>query len=210
VPDGFAHATNLAISALVDGDAKGAGRHHRHLRRCRDSILELDTAPEAGDVAGRRLTLDLGQVLLVDAEGGVCESVGEVAVVGQEQEPFGVRVEPADREDPGLVGDQIDDGGPPVGVARGGDDPGRLVQQVVDEVGRRRDRNAVDLDSLGLGVDPPAQLGNFPVDGDPAVVDELLARPPAPIAGPGENLLQPLPLLGAIRRRRGALVRVLP
>ena len=43
-----------------------------------------------------RGALDLGQVLLLDTEGRVGEAVGEVAVVGEQQQTLGVEVEPTD------------------------------------------------------------------------------------------------------------------
>ena len=57
---------------------------------------------EAAEGAPVRLALDLDQVLLVDAEARVGEAVGQVAVVGEQQQALGVGVEPADGEHPGL------------------------------------------------------------------------------------------------------------
>ena len=53
----------------------------------------------------------------------------------------------------GSVGHQLDDGRATLGILRRGDDPGRLVQQVVDEAGLHPDVVAVDLDQVVLGVD---------------------------------------------------------
>ena len=70
---------------------------------------------------------------LLDLVARVREAVGERAVVGQEQHAGGVGVEAADRDDSRRVVDQLDDGRPAAGVAGGGDDAGRLVQEHVDE-----------------------------------------------------------------------------
>ena len=118
------------------------------------------------------------------------QPVGQVAVVGQQQEAFAVGVEAADREHSRVRGDHVDDRRAAVGVSRSGDDPGRLVQQVMDEAGLGADRRAVDLDAVGRGVDPAPQFRDLAVDGDPALGDEILTGPAAGHAGGGENLLE--------------------
>ena len=92
-------------------------------------------APGADRAAG-----DLGQVLLLHPVAGVGEPVGQIAVVGQQQQPLGVGVEAADGEHPRLGRHQVDHGRAALRVARRGDHPGRLVQQVVDEAGAHADR----------------------------------------------------------------------
>ena len=192
--DGVTHTTNLAIPAFVDGDPEGPGRHDRNPRRCRHPVVEFDTAPEPAEVGRRRFAFDLGQVLLGDAERGVREPVGQVAVVREEQQALGVGIEAADREHARLGGHELDDGRAPVRVARRRDHTRRLVQQVVDEVGRRRDRDAVDCDPLVSRIDPTAKRRDLAVDGDPPMLDELFARPAAAVAGARQDLLEALPL----------------
>ena len=51
-----------------------------------------------------------GEVLLVDAVAGVGDAVGQLAVVGQQQQALGVGVEPTDREHPRLGRHELDDG----------------------------------------------------------------------------------------------------
>ena len=60
----------------------------------------------------------MDQVLLLDAEAGMGQAVGQLAVVGEEQEPLGVGVEPPDREHPGLGRHQLHHRRPAVGVLR--------------------------------------------------------------------------------------------
>ena len=89
--------------------------------------------------------------------------MGQVAVVREEQQALGVGIEAADREHARLGGHELDDGRPPVRVARRRDHARRLVQQVVDEVGRCRDRDAVDCDNvaqmLAVGSLVDAEIG---------------------------------------------------
>ena len=78
----------------------------------------------------------------------VGQAVGQLAVVGQQQQALGVEVEAADREHPGLGGHQVDHRGAALGVVGGGDHAGRLVEQVVDQAGPHPDGGAVDLDQV--------------------------------------------------------------
>ena len=70
----------------------------------------------AAAVAVRDLAVDLGDVGLVDLVRRVRHPLREVAVVGEQEQPLGVGVEPADVEEPlGPVGDEVAraSGGPP-------------------------------------------------------------------------------------------------
>src|SRR5438105_100960 len=87
----------LVVARVLVGVAEG------HFRRCRDAVVQLDPSPEPAHIGGGRAAVDLGQILLVDAEGGVGQSLGQVAVVGQEQQTLGFGIEAADREDPWLI-----------------------------------------------------------------------------------------------------------
>ena len=83
------------------------------------------------------------RVLALDAVARMEHAVGPVAVVGQQQQPLRVLVEPADRVEPRAVGhergrDEVEDGRLGVAVARRGGDAGRLVQQQVGHAPRPR------------------------------------------------------------------------
>ena len=150
--DGLAHPPDLAVAALVDRDAQHPRARLGHLRRRRRAVVELDAVAQPAHRPRRhRTAADRGQVLLVDAVAGVGDAVGQLAVVGQQQQPLGVGVEPADGEHPWLGGDELDDRRPSVGVACGGHHATRLVQQVVDEAGLGADRRTVDLDEVVSG-----------------------------------------------------------
>ena len=99
--DRLAHAPHLAVAALVDGDAAERGAHERHLGRRGQAVVELDALAQPAHAPRRRRALHLDQVLLLHAEAGVGEAMGQVAVVGEQQQALGVGVEAADREDRG-------------------------------------------------------------------------------------------------------------
>ncbi len=103
--------------------------------------------------------------------------MGEVAVVGQQDQAGRLGVETTDRVEPAVPGraNQIDDGRAAVRVARGGNDAGRLVERVDDADGRRAaDVLAVDLDPL-LAADVAGRVGDhLAIDEDAPVEHELL------------------------------------
>ena len=103
-----------------------------------DAVLELDALAQPAQRGPRsaRPRPGPGTPSRPRSDGWV-EPVGQLAVVGEQQQALGVEVEAAHREHPGLVGHQLDHGRPALGVVGGGDHAGRLVQQVVDEPGSR-------------------------------------------------------------------------
>jgi hypothetical protein len=86
--------------------------------------------------------------------------------------PRGVGVEPADGDDAGRVADEPDHGRPALRVARGRDDPGRLVEQHVGQP-LLRHTATVDLDLVAVG-DERAQRADLAVDADATLLDQLV------------------------------------
>ena len=99
----------------------------------------------------------------------------EFAIVGQDDEAFAVGVQPTDRKDSRLIGYEFDDHRSTVGVVCGGDHSGRLVHEVVDEIGSDPHRRAIDLDHIVLDIDAPPEFGAFAVDRHPTGCDEFFA-----------------------------------
>ena len=128
-----AHPLDLALAALAQRDLQDAGLELAHLGRRGHAVVELDAlAQRAQRLLGHRdaAAADVGDVDLRDLVARVREAVGEVAVVGQQDQAGGVGVEAADRVEPraGRV-DELDDGRAAVGVLGGRDDAARLVDQ---------------------------------------------------------------------------------
>ena len=74
-------------------------------------------------------------------------ALGEVAVVGQDDQPFGVVVEPADRIEVALdagARQQIDHGRPPLRIGARAHHAGRLVHEQVAPLGRPLEAPAID------------------------------------------------------------------
>ena len=94
---------------------------------------------------------DLHVVDLLDAVPRMREPVGQLAVVGDEDQPFARHVEPADAEGARRVGrQQVDDARPAGRIARRADHARRLVDGKVDELRPACSDFAVDADFLLL------------------------------------------------------------
>ena len=159
------------------------GTRLRHLGRRRDAVVELHAIAQAAQRAPAHVALHLGQVLLLDAVAGVRQPVGEVAVVGQQQQALGGHVEAADGVHPRFVGHEVHHGGPALRVAGGGDHPDRLVEQVVHQPGLRTPMGTPSTSTRSdSGVDAPPEHGDLAVHRDPPGADEVLAHAAAPPA----------------------------
>ena len=149
-----------------------------------------------GDLAGH-----LGDVGLVHLVRRVRQPLREVAVVGQDDQPGGVGVEPADVEEPlGPVGDHVGQRAAALGVGHRRDHAARLVEHEVDVRRDRRQPLAVDPDHRGARVDLGAEPGDdLAVDLDHAGEHQLLAA----CAARPRRTGRAASAAGSARRRRG-------
>ena len=109
------------------------------------------------------------------------QSLGEVPVIGEDQQPRGVGVQPPDVKESFLaVCDDLAQIGPAILILHRADDAARLVEHKVGVIGRRRKPLAIDPHDIGQRIDPSTHLGDhFAVDLDPASRHVVLAAPPA-------------------------------
>jgi hypothetical protein len=125
----------------------------------------------------------------------VLQPVREVAVVGEQEQPLGLHVQPADVEQALVpVADQVTEVGPALVVLHGRDHADGLVDGEVHLRGVDLDPQAVDVDDL-RGPDTGPELGDdLVVDRHPPQGDQLLRPAAGGDTGLGQDLLQPLPL----------------
>src|SRR6266508_1950831 len=121
------------------------------------TVSELDTVTKCLELPGRRHPRDDDLVLLVDLVPRMHQPVGEVAVVGEDQESRAVGIQPPDRKEPvavpALLADDVEDGRARGLVLRGRDDAERFVQHHVAMRSRRPDGPAVNGDAILLWID---------------------------------------------------------
>ena len=201
--DGLAHATNLAVPALVDDDAQDARLQFTNFCRRSDTVTDLDAIAKRGQgMSGNALVgaVDMSHVFLLHAEFRVCQSMCQLAVIGEEQESFGLRVQSPDGIHAWRVGNQVDHSLSFVGVLCRGDDASGFVQQVIDEIGPNTDRCPIHLDDVMAHVDPLTQAGEVTIDRDATRFDHLLAHAARTPASRGEHFLESLPFRGRLVR----------
>ena len=170
---------------------------------------EADATAELVEGFRGRHAGDLHEVFLLHAISGVGQEVGQIAVIGDEDQPFTHPVEPPDGKQPLFTRHEIDDARPAVGIEIRRHDPDRLGEHVDHPLGVGEPL-AIDADFLTERIDPRAQLRHhLAVDFDAPRRDQLLAIPPAAEPGSGEDLLEPIHavVLGHDRRRPTASPR---
>ncbi|CAI7644857.1 unnamed protein product [Penicillium discolor] len=155
-------------------------------------VLQLDALRELRDGLRRHAPLDLRDVNLGDAEGGVREDVREFAVVCEQQQTAGLGVQAADVVQPLVV---VLCEAPEVRtaalIAHAADHAGRLVQHHVALGHVELHRGAVDVDQVAFRVDAATEFGDrLAVHADASLDDVLLDDASRGDAGGRQHLLQ--------------------
>jgi hypothetical protein len=143
------------------------------------------------------LAADLDKIDLGHLVGGAGEQVGEVAVVGHQQQALALVVEAADGEDARLAGKELHHRRATLRVAGGGDVAFRLVEHRIAEaigaLARLGQQLAVDADVIESGVGFASELDDrLAVDLDASFSDQLLGLAAGGDSGRGDDLLQAL------------------
>jgi hypothetical protein len=142
MPNLFEHLAQLAIATLDDDDfvpgivalADLANLRGRSLHTARTRFAALNAHPRTQSIQTffRGLAADLDQVGLLHARCRAGELVGQVAVVGHEQQPFAQVVQPSNRiEALAQLREKLHHGWPLLGIAHRRDKTPRLVEHVV-------------------------------------------------------------------------------
>ncbi len=182
-----------------------AALDHRDVGGQRPHAVERDAVaqpPQRGLIGHAR---DGGSIGALDAVSRMGELGGQVAVVGQQQQAFGVVVQPADRVDVLVhAAQQIDHGRAPLRIGPGGHEAGGLVEQDVALGFGAAHAPAVHADVVLVGVGLGAQLANGrAVDRHAAFGNQRLGGPPRRDARLRQDLLEALLhwVLGVCYRR---------
>ncbi len=197
----FEHAADLAILAFAEphlDPAVAAGAPFQiGVDRPVADALDLDAVDQILELGLADRAEDAGAVAALDAGGGQFELALELAVGGEQEQPLGVQIEPADRHHARqALGQPVVDGGTALGIALGGEQASGLV--IAEQAGwsRRLDRLAVDGDAVQRGEQGGRLLDRLAVDRDPPVLDHPLDFAARGDAGAGEQLGDALGLVG--------------
>ena len=163
VADRLAHPPHLALAALVDRELEPVRRRAGAPARARCAPSSSSTPSRSARSAGSRTggLRDRRAVGRGTSKRRVREPVGELAVVGQQDQAGGVGVEPADRVQAPLARDERRrPSGGPAGRCAVETTPARLVERRRPRAPARcRDRPAVDRDGVEL-VDVARRVGD--------------------------------------------------
>ena len=194
VADLVKHLAHDPVATLMDHDPDdravlGVTDRANHLGR-RALAVNRDAAPEPVKHLRRRIAVQQGLVLFVDAVAGVHHAVRDLAVIRQQQQSLGLPVEPANRDDALVDRHEVHDGVAAAFVGCRCDVAAGLVQQDIAPTDGW-DQLAVNLDLLGTGVNLAAEFGDdLAVDPHTPVEDQFLRAPSGCDAGRGQHSLQ--------------------
>jgi hypothetical protein len=208
------HPPHLALPALPQHHAQPVAirtmREEVDRAPLRAPLLEVDAPLQLPALGVAQRPGNEYMIFLRDLEPWVGNAVGEVAVVGQQQQPLAVSVEPSNGIDARPRRHKIPHRPTPPLVANGAHVAGRLVQQVIVVRGpRRRNGLSVHSETVVLTVHQHAWLSHDgTVDRDAALAHQRLRGAARAYAGGRENLLDALrhdPPSTAGARRQGKL-----
>ncbi len=131
------HPAHLALAALMDHDPKGSmsmnGFEYIDISGGRRAVLEQ--YPPAEPVEGRqpRRPLYQGKIGLGHSFARVEQPMGQNAVIGQEQQAGGLKIQAAYWKDPDIPGYQIDHARPSLRIPHGADVADGFVQHQIGQ-----------------------------------------------------------------------------
>lgn len=176
VTDREQHPSNLAVESL--------SQNHPQTRRT-DRVDEIDpsTLPIEDDSAlkldcqdGIPRLIERDFVLLFDFVTRMREPLGKVAIVGQDEQPLALRVEPSDvKETREFRRQQMEDRVAGVRIAAGGDESARLVKQEIEPRRRASHHPAGHFYMVALARLRAEIRANLPVNRDPARGNQFIA-----------------------------------
>jgi hypothetical protein len=204
VADRLAHPTHLAVPPFAQRNLQTCVRFSTsllnsadaHAGRHRPAAVDDDAARQASKVAGVGLTQQAGIIDALEFVPRMADALGKIAIIREQQQPFRVVVEPADRIEvafhPGSC-EKVDDRLTPLRIRSRAHHATRLVHQEVASGGcLRADASAVDADVIVLGIGLGSELGHdLPVHFHAALAHQRLGGAPRCDTGVRQNLLKP-------------------
>src|SRR5438093_3333869 len=151
--------------------------------------VDLDALLQFIELRLRDLAMGADAIAPQPAGVGQFERTRQPAVIGQQQQPLGVEVEPADRDQPRQSFRQIvEHGRPPLGIGMRGHQAARLVIHEQPRPLARRQHLAVDRDHVIGGNVERRRIDHAAVGGDPALRDPFLGVAARGKASAGNHL----------------------
>ncbi len=116
------NVTYLAIAAFAhhhpNPRAVGGPLQYFDPRRHRQLAVKLDALTPAAQIFGGRGAIKQHPILFFDLKARMCQPKCQVAVVGQQDQPFAIGIQPTNRKEPLIARHQSHNGGPAMRVIR--------------------------------------------------------------------------------------------
>ena len=135
----------------------------------------------------------MGDVFLLDTERRVSQSVGEISIIGEQQETFCIHVKAAYGKHARFLRNKFKNSRTAVRIVGGSDHANRLIHQEMHKPWSDPDDDAVDCNHIVIGIDTTAQHRYLTINSDGTFGDQVLTDPSASDSYTSENLLQTLP-----------------
>src|SRR4051812_34090346 len=184
---------DLAVLAFADRehqpDIGALVALQRGIDRAVFDAIDLDALLQFAEWRLRTPAMGANAIAPQPAGIGQLERAREPAIVGQQQQPLGIEIEPADRDQPRqALGKIVEHRRPPLGIGMRGHQAARLVIHEQPRALARRQHLAVDGDGV-VGSDVERRRIDHPaVDGDAALRDPFLGITPRGEASAGNHL----------------------
>ena len=213
VADFLEHFAQLAVAALDENhfipgivalaDLADAGRRGANLFRAGLPALNGDARAQQVEFGFAGNPGHFHQIGFFHAGGGAGQAVGQLAVIGHQQQAFTHVVQAADRVEPlAHLVKELHHRGSALGVLDRGDKAPGLVEDKVTQALGALEQLAIDANMVAAAVGLGAQLcDDFAVDLHPALLNEFLGLAAAGDTGLGQDFLQAFELNGGARLR---------
>ena len=181
------HAPDLPVNSLAQDDSHARHPDSLHFLHSRAFSVEHHPSQQLRREPWLPRSIERHFVFLFNLVTGMRQALREIAVVREDKKPFGLRVKPANIEEPRKLGRQeIENRIARIGIGAGGNETGRLVQNDV-EVALAVYQFAPNFDVIAL-CRLRAEIGaDAAVDRDAPVGNQLVAMPSRTDTGGSEE-----------------------
>jgi len=188
------HVADFAVLAFADRKHQpdiGALVAPPASRRSTPYLMPSTSTPFFSSSSWPCVTIAMGANAIASQPAGVgqFERARQSAVIGEQQQAFGVEIEPADRDQPRQSFRQVvEHGRPSLGIGMRGHQAARLVEHEQPRALARRQRLAVDRNHIVAGDVERRRVDDAAVDGDAALRDPFLGIAARSEASPRHHL----------------------
>ena len=173
------HVADLTVLAFADRkhqpDIGALVAFQRRIDRAVFDAVDLDALLEFIELRLRDVAMGADAIAPQPAGVGQFERARQTTVIGQQQQTFGVEIEPADRDQPRqALGKIVEHRRPPLGIGMRRHQAARLVIHEQPRALARRQHLAIDGDGVVGGDVERRRVDDAAVDGDAALRDPFL------------------------------------